>query len=81
MLRLYERERKKFQDKNVMLFAVGPDPVGVNLAMVKKLGLEFAVLSDEDMSVSKKFCVRVQEEVMGEKKRIRHSAACFISRR
>jgi len=67
MLRLYERERKKFQDKNVMLFAIGPDPVGVNLEMVKKLGIEFAVLSDETLEVSKKFCVRIQEDVPGMK--------------
>jgi peroxiredoxin len=65
MLRLYERERKKFQDKNVMLFAIGPDPVGVNKAMVEKLGLEFAVLSDDTMEVSRKFCVRLQEEGPG----------------
>jgi peroxiredoxin Q/BCP len=63
MLRLYERERKQFQDKNVMLIAVGPDPVGVNKAMVEKLGLEYAVLSDADMSVSKKYCVKLQEGV------------------
>lgn len=63
MLRLYEREREQFQKKNVMLIAIGPDPVGVNKAMVEKLGLEYAVLSDADMSVSKKYCVKVQEGI------------------
>jgi peroxiredoxin len=67
MLRLYERERKKFQDKNIMLFAIGPDPLGVNKAMVEKLGLEFAVLSDENLEVSKKYCVRIQEETPAHK--------------
>ncbi|HET6992092.1 MAG TPA: peroxiredoxin family protein [Bacteroidia bacterium] len=62
MLRLYERERKKFQDKNIMLFAIGPDPIGVNKAMVEKMGVEFAVLSDENLEVSKKYCVRIQED-------------------
>jgi peroxiredoxin len=59
---LYERERKKLQDKNIMLFAIGPDPIGVNKAMVEKMGLEFAVLSDENLEVSKKYCVRIQED-------------------
>jgi len=63
MLRLYERERKKFQDKEIMLIAIGPDPAGVNKAMVEKLGLDFAVLSDDDMSVSKKYSLRIQEGV------------------
>lgn len=67
MLRLYEREREKFQQKNIMLFAIGPDPVGVNRAMVEKLGVDFAVLSDDKMEVSKKFCVRVQEDAPGAK--------------
>jgi peroxiredoxin len=67
MLRLYERERKKFQDKKIMLIAIGPDPVGVNRAMVEKLGVEFAVLSDDTLEVSKKFCVRIQEDVPGMK--------------
>ena len=63
MLRLYEREREKFQNKNIMLFAIGPDPVGVNKAMVEKLGVEFAVLSDEHIEVSKKYCLDIQEGV------------------
>lgn len=65
MLRMYEKERKKFQDKNIMLFAIGPDPVGVNRAMVEKLGVEFAVLSDETLEVSKKFCLHIQEHASG----------------
>lgn len=60
MLRLYERERKKFQDKNIMLFAIGPDPVGVNRAMVEKLGVEFAVLSDDTMDVTRSYCLEIQ---------------------
>lgn len=65
MLRMYERERKKFQDKNVMLFAIGPDPAGVNKAMVEKLGIEFAVLSDERMEVARKYSVKIQEDGPG----------------
>lgn len=61
MLRLYEKNRQKFQDKNIMLFAIGPDPVGVNRAMVEKLGVEFAVLSDEKMIVSRSYCLEVEQ--------------------
>lgn len=63
MLRMYEKERQKFQDKNVMLFAIGPDPVGVNRAMVEKLGVEFAVLSDDNMEVSRSYCLEVQKGI------------------
>jgi peroxiredoxin len=65
MLRMYERERKKFQDKNIMLMAIGPDPAGVNKAMVEKLGVEFAVLSDETMEVSRKYSVKTQDDGPG----------------
>ncbi len=47
MLRTYEKERKKLQEKNILVMAIGPDPVGVNREMVLKLDLEFRVLSDE----------------------------------
>lgn len=65
MLRTYEKNRDQFQSKNIMLCAIGPDPVGVNKAMVEKLGVDFAVLSDEDLAVSKKYCVQVQDEAAG----------------
>jgi peroxiredoxin len=46
-LRVYERERKRFQSRNVLVMAIGPDPVGVNKAMVERLGLDFKVLADD----------------------------------
>ncbi|TND10369.1 MAG: AhpC/TSA family antioxidant protein [Bacteroidetes bacterium] len=67
MLRMYERERKRFHEKNVMLLAIGPDPVGVNKAMVEKLGMDYRILSDENMQTAKKYCVQVQEEGPGSK--------------
>jgi peroxiredoxin len=60
MLRTYERERKKFQERNVVVMAIGPDPVGINLNLVQKLGLEYKVLSDEHQETAKKYCVKVQ---------------------
>lgn len=61
MLRLYERERAKFQEKNVMLLAIGPDPIGVNKAMVEKLGIDYHILQDENLDVAKQYCVQVQD--------------------
>jgi peroxiredoxin len=47
MLRTYQKECAKFNEKNIFVLAIGPDPIGVNREMVQKLGLEFKVLSDE----------------------------------
>jgi peroxiredoxin len=46
-LRVYERERKRFQGRNVLVMAIGPDPVGVNKSMVERLGLDYKVLADD----------------------------------
>jgi peroxiredoxin len=61
MLRTYEKNREKFMEKDVMLLAIGPDPVGVNRNMVEKLGLDFRILSDEKQEVVRRFGVQLQE--------------------
>lgn len=61
MLRTYQREREKFQEKNIMVLAIGPDPVGVNLEMVKKLDLDFKVLSDEAQLTAMRYGVQLKE--------------------
>jgi thioredoxin-dependent peroxiredoxin len=61
MLRTYEREREKFQKKNIMVMAIGPDPVGVNREMVMKLGLDFKVLSDEGQKTAKIYGIQLSE--------------------
>jgi peroxiredoxin len=58
MLRTYEKERAKFQQKNIMVMAIGPDPVGVNRDMVKRLELDYKVLSDENQDASKVYGVQ-----------------------
>jgi peroxiredoxin len=58
MLRTYEKERTKFQEKNIMVMAIGPDPVGVNRDMVKRLELDFKVLSDEKQAASQMYGVQ-----------------------
>lgn len=52
MLRTYQKEVKRFEEKNILLLAVGPDPVGINRDMAEKLGLEFHVLSDSDQRIA-----------------------------
>jgi peroxiredoxin len=61
MLRTYERERERFQKKNVLVMAIGPDPVGVNRGMVEKLGLDFKVLSDEGQRTARVYGVQLNE--------------------
>ena len=61
MLRTYERERAKFASKNIMVMAIGPDPVGVNRGMVEKLGLDFKVLADEGQKTAMVYGVQLEK--------------------
>lgn len=61
MLRTYERERVRFQQKNILVMAIGPDPVGVNREMVLKLGLDFKVLADDGQRTAMKYGVQLSE--------------------
>jgi peroxiredoxin len=59
MLRTYERESKKFQTKDILVIAIGPDPIGVNREMVLKLGLDFKVLSDPGQRTAMQYGVQL----------------------
>lgn len=61
MLRTYERNNESFISKNVLVMAIGPDPVGVNRQMVEKLGLDFKVLSDEGQKTAMVYGVQLKE--------------------
>ncbi|MES2590964.1 MAG: peroxiredoxin family protein [Bacteroidota bacterium] len=61
MLRTYQRERAKFQSKDILVMAIGPDPIGVNQEMVLKLELDFKVLSDEKQRTAMKYGVQLAE--------------------
>ncbi len=61
MLRTYEKNHEKFRSKNVLVVAIGPDPVGVNRNMVEKLGLDFKVLSDEGQRTAMIYGVQLKE--------------------
>jgi peroxiredoxin len=61
MLRTYEKNKEKFAEKNVMLLAIGPDPVGVNRDMVIRLGLDYKLLSDDKHVAAKAYGMQIQE--------------------
>lgn len=61
MLRTYEKNNLIFKEKNILVMAIGPDPVGVNRGMVEKLGLDFKVLSDEGQKVASIYGVQLKE--------------------
>lgn len=57
----YMREKEKFKEKNILLMAIGPDPVGINREMAQKLGLDYLVLSDEKMLVAQEYGIRLPD--------------------
>jgi peroxiredoxin len=63
MLRTYQRENARFREKNIHIIAIGPDPKGVNLDMVQKLGLEFQMLSDDSLKVTTQYGIRMQQYI------------------
>ncbi|MBA3679949.1 MAG: redoxin domain-containing protein [Bacteroidetes bacterium] len=61
MLRTYEKNNDKFQSKDVLVMAIGPDPIGVNRGMVEKLGLDFKVLADQGQRTAMIYGVQLKE--------------------
>ena len=61
MLRTYEKNNDKFKSKDVLVMAIGPDPIGVNRGMVEKLGLDFKVLADEGQRTAMVYGVQLKE--------------------
>jgi len=61
MLRTYQKNVHRFVEKNILLIAVGPDPTGVNRDMVEKLGLDFRLLSDENMAIATVYGIRIAD--------------------
>lgn len=60
MLRTYQKENHRFAEKGITLLAVGPDPVGVNRAMVEKLGLDFRMLTDAAFLVAGVYGIHIR---------------------
>ncbi|RMF52728.1 MAG: hypothetical protein D6750_01885 [Bacteroidetes bacterium] len=64
MLRTYERYKHRFYEKNVVILGIGPDPLGVNQAMIERLGVSFHMLSDETFSVIRRYGNRYENQFL-----------------
>jgi peroxiredoxin len=60
MLRTYMKESTKFQEKNVFLLVVGPDPTGVNHKMAEDLKLDFHILSDPNLEATALYRLKIK---------------------
>ncbi|MFW5658794.1 MAG: peroxiredoxin family protein [Bacteroidota bacterium] len=65
MLRLYKKEAHRFQDKGIVMLAIGPDDPQTNRQLVEAVGLPFHVLSDPDLSVVNQYGIRVKNHNPG----------------
>lgn len=61
MLRTYMKKKETFATKNILVMAIGPDPVGVNQKMVENLNLDYKVLSDKKMTTAQNYGIRLPE--------------------
>jgi peroxiredoxin len=55
MLRTYANNASRFQEKDILLMAIGPDSPEANRALVDKLGLDYHVLSDPYLEIAQKY--------------------------
>ena len=60
MLRTYEKYKEKLSEKDIVVLAIGPDPVGVNRDMVQRLGLDYRILSDDKNEAAKAYGMMFQ---------------------
>jgi peroxiredoxin len=59
MIRIYEKNREKFAEKEVMAIGIGPDKTEVNVKMMERLGWKNMLLSDAEQEVTKKYGIIV----------------------
>ena len=55
MLRTYQKERERFAEKNIMLLSIAPGPIETYHRIVKDMGLEYKVLCDTGLQITKTF--------------------------
>ena len=65
MLRTYQRNMEKFKEKNILLFAIGPDVSEVNRQMAMSMGIDFNVLSDVGQKTAMAYRVHLPSEALG----------------
>ena len=60
----YQADIQEFTDTNSVVFGISTDPLETNKKFAESLSLEFAILSDEDGAVAKKYDVLMAERKM-----------------
>lgn len=60
----YQADIQTFTGSGAVVFGVSTDPLETNKKFAESLNLEFAILSDEDGAVAKKFDVLMAERKM-----------------
>ena len=60
----YQAGIQNFTDTNSVVFGISTDPLETNKKFAESLSLEFAILSDEDGAVAKKYDVLMPERKM-----------------
>ena len=68
----YQAGISQFTDSDSVVFGVSTDPLQRNKEFAESLNLEFALLSDEDGAVSKKFGIYNAERNMSSPHHLRH---------
>lgn len=74
MLRSYERRRETFQEKDVLLLAIGPDDLGTNREMAERLGIEFRILTDPKQETAQRYGVHQKSDPVNSKLRKQYEA-------
>jgi peroxiredoxin len=69
MLRNYERNREKLQNKNVILLAIGPDAFDTNRDLAEKLGIDYRILSDTKQITAQVYGVHQEKDPIENKLR------------
>lgn len=62
MLRTYNRNKEKFQEKNILLLAIGPNSAEVNRQMAIDLGIDYKILSDQELKTALAYRVLIPTE-------------------
>lgn len=65
MLRTYQRNNQKFKEKDVLLFAIGPNSSEINKQMAIDLGIDFRILTDEGQKTAMAYRVHLPSEIVG----------------
>jgi peroxiredoxin Q/BCP len=60
----YQADIQTFTDSSAVVFGISTDPLDTNKKFAESLSLDFAILSDADGAVSKKFGVLNEERNM-----------------